>query len=70
MALVRWLDAWADTDTSTRDQWRDRCLTETVGWLVREGAVVSVAAERFPETGEYRGVTHVPRKMVQEVVYL
>jgi hypothetical protein len=43
----------------------------TVGWLVRNDKVVSIASERFvddPET--FRAVTHVLRSMVKEIRYL
>jgi hypothetical protein len=65
VVAVTWLDAWVDQGESSEHEWNDDCEVTTYGILVRRTSrVVSVAAETMPDTDVYRGVTHIPRKMV------
>jgi len=44
-------------------------ILQTVGYRVRDTDIVSVAQETLP-TGDWRAVTHIPRPIVQSIVYL
>ena len=59
---VTWRDAWFDTDAPT--EWREDYLVTTVGYLVRDTHIVSVAAEQTPDG--FRAVTHIPLTLVKE----
>jgi hypothetical protein len=70
LVRVRWLDAWSDTGEKTVEEFENDCPIETVGWLVRSTAeIVSVSPERVRENW-HRGVTHIPRGVVQEMEVL
>jgi hypothetical protein len=65
VVAVTWLDAWADNSESSPHEWNDECEVTTYGILVRRTPkVVSVAGEVMPDDDTYRGVTHIPAKMV------
>jgi hypothetical protein len=68
---VVWLDAWADADEMELDDFDASCQVRTVGYLVRDGAVVSVAQEVLAAkkggAETFRSTTHIPRAMVARV---
>ncbi len=63
---MTWTDAWFDTDENRPAEWKAEQVIETVGFLLRERPVVTIAHERV-EPGVFRGTTHVPRGMVRKV---
>ncbi len=69
LVKVRWLDAWFDFDGSP-GEWRAQYPVVTVGWLVRDGDVLSLAQEMLPPGEGFRAVTHIPRASALEVVEL
>ena len=66
LVRVEWQDAWVDHDESEVRDWKDAMPVSTLGYLLRDRPVVSVAAERLPD-GKYRCVTHIPRSIVEKV---
>ena len=68
IVAVSWLDAWCD-DTASPETFRESYAVETIGILLRDADVVSVAAERIQD-GDYRAVTHIPRSLVKSVEVL
>jgi hypothetical protein len=68
--LVRWNDAWSDSEEKAVEEFEDACSVETVGWLVRQTPdVVSLSPERV-RVNWHRGTTHIPRGMVTEMEVL
>jgi len=63
---VTWNDAWFDVDETKPKDWKDEQPVVTVGFLLRERPVVTVAHEKV-DTDTYRGVTHIPRSMIRKV---
>ena len=59
---ITWRDAWFDTDAPA--EWREDYLVTTVGYLVRDSHIVSVAAEQTPDG--FRAITHIPLTLVKE----
>ena len=70
LVLVEWLDAWFDLEEDPEEPPRDDYVVRTVGFLVRSGAVVSVAQERLPDGEGFRAITHIPGGMVRSIVPL
>lgn len=64
--IVRWLDAWFDKDETLPSAFAKSCPMETVGWLLREGDVISVAGERS-EGPWFKAITHIPVGMVESL---
>ncbi|MEX2439675.1 MAG: hypothetical protein WD739_07320 [Actinomycetota bacterium] len=62
-----WSDSWHDEAESTASDWRSDYEVRTVGYIVRDGDVVSIAQEVFPDGEGFRSVTHVPRALVRRV---
>ena len=52
LVLVRWRDAWFDFEAGSGG-WPDEYIVQTVGYLVRDTDIVSVAQEALP-TGDWR----------------
>lgn len=64
--ICTWNDAWVDFD-EPHEGLPDTKPVITVGFLVRRtDAVVTLAAERFPEGG-YRCLTSIPTSLVQSL---
>lgn len=71
LVLVRWRDAWFDTDQQDTKEWRTEYVVHSVGYLVREEkGIVSVAAEVLPEGDGFRAVTHIPKAIVLSITTL
>jgi hypothetical protein len=71
IVMVLWHDAWADSEQHDRVEWRSDYLVRTTGFLVREESdVVSIAQEILPEDDGFRGVTHIPRRMIEDLMRL
>ena len=70
LVAVTWLDAWFDIELGDLDEARDLYEVRTVGYLVRDGAVVSLAQEVLPDGDGYRAVTHIPRAMMTSLTPL
>jgi hypothetical protein len=69
LVLVRWRDAWFDLDAGT-GPWLDEYEVHTTGFLIRNDEhVVSVAQESLPGA-DWRAVTHIPKAVVQGIIYL
>ncbi len=65
---VTWLDAWADSEQTSVDQFKDRCEVKTVGMIVRlTDTHISIAGEWFPDYAEkdFRNITHIPLRMLE-----
>ena len=63
-----WRDAWQDGALDgfmSVEGFKDEFLITTVGFLVRDGDVVSIAPERA-EDG-YRATTHIPSVLVRSI---
>lgn len=69
LVIVTWQDAWFDFDKPV-DEWREDYLVKTVGFLVRDGDVLSLASEQLPGDEGYRAVTHIPIGVVQSTTVL
>lgn len=67
---VFWTDAWEEANEETIRAMPDGMPMVTVGELVRQGPVVSVAAEKVVLTGGYRGTTHIPASIVTNIEVL
>lgn len=74
LVLVRWDDAWQDTDNFTSAHGitltHKPMVVETLGWLIQDDEVgISLVNERSVDGDgeEYRGRTFVPRKMIKSV---
>ena len=63
---MKWNDAWVDHTEILPDDFVPDCPMETVGWLLRDGEVVSVAAEKS-RSAHYRYVTHIPAGVVSSI---
>ncbi len=71
LVLVRWHDAWFDSDQQSPEDWRTDYVVQTVGFLVRKGAkIVSVAQELLPEGDGFRAVTHIPVSTIDSITIL
>jgi hypothetical protein len=71
LVLVRWYDAWFDSEQQCPDDWRNEYPVQTVGFLVRDDAtVISVAQEILPDGDGYRAVTHIPTSTIESVTRL
>jgi hypothetical protein len=70
LVIVEWHDAWFDIDLDGIEQRRPNYLVRTIGFLLSDGPVVSVAQEVLPEGEGFRAVTHVPAALVQRIVEL
>jgi hypothetical protein len=70
LVIVEWHDAWFDIDLDGIEQRRPNYLVRTIGFLLSDGPVVSVAQEVLPEGEGFRAVTHVPASLVQRIVEL
>jgi len=68
LVLVRWRDAWFDFEAGSGG-WPDEYIVQTVGYLVRDNDIVSVAQEALAN-GDWRAVTHIPRPIIQGITYL
>lgn len=67
LVVVTWHDAWFDLELDDLAGAPEHYAVRTVGYLVRTGAVVSLAQEILPDGDGYRAVTHIPRAMVRTV---
>ena len=71
IVLVRWRDAWFDTEQLGEEDWRSDYPVQTVGFLVRnDSVVVSVAQEILPDGDGYRAVTHIPAPIITSITVL
>jgi hypothetical protein len=62
---VLWLDAWSDGELDENPaEWKTSCRVTTVGYLVRDDQVLSVAQEWVADAGVWRNVTHIPSGLV------
>lgn len=64
LVRVTWTDAWFDFEADEA-AFLAQYPVETIGFLVREGDVISVAGEKLPNG--WRAVTHIPRALVRSV---
>lgn len=63
---VKWTDAWFELDDSGE---RPECFdVTTYGFLLEDAVWVRVAGESTPSG--HRAVSHIPRVLVKELVYL
>lgn len=74
LVLVRWLDAWQDTDNFSTahgiQQTHAPLVVETLGWIIQDDEQgISIVNEKSKQDGSdtYRGRTFIPRAMVQNV---
>ncbi len=71
LVLVRWHDAWFDSDQQSPEDWRTDYVVQTVGFLVRKGPkIVSVAQELLPDGDGFRAVTHIPVATIESITTL
>ena len=70
LVIVEWHDAWFDVDLEAVERRRPDYLVRTIGFLIADGPVISVAQEVLPEGEGFRAVTHVPASLVQRMVEL
>lgn len=70
LVIVEWHDAWFDVDLESVDVRRPNYLVRTIGFLLSDGPVISVAQEVLPEGEGFRAVTHVPAALVQRILEL
>lgn len=70
LVIVEWHDAWFDVDLESVECRRPNYLVRTMGFLLSDGPVVSVAQEMLPDGEGFRAVTHVPVSLVQRIVEL
>jgi hypothetical protein len=64
LVVVVWEDAWYDPDENEMHDFRTDYRVTTVGFLIRQLPVVSIAQEVLPDGEGFRAVTHIPRAMV------
>ena len=67
LVAVRWLDAWFDLELDGMGEAREDYPVLTVGFLLRTGAVITLAQELLPDGDGYRAVTHIPRALVVSI---
>jgi hypothetical protein len=70
LVIVEWHDAWFDVDLESVDRRRPSYLVRTIGFLLSDGPVISVAQELLPDGEGFRAVTHVPAPLVQRILEL
>lgn len=70
LVRVLWYDAWFDLEYGEEEKKRVQYPVETVGFLVADGDVVSVAQDRLPNNDGWQAVTHIPRASVGSVISL
>jgi hypothetical protein len=70
LVIVEWLDAWFDVDLESVERRRADYPVRTVGYLLAEGRVFTIAQELLPDGEGFRAVTHIPASLVQRVVEL
>jgi hypothetical protein len=70
LVVIEWTDAWYDPDEQEPGDWKDEYPVRTVGYLVREVPVYSVAQEVLADPDTFRAVTHIPRAMVTRMTLL
>jgi len=70
IVLVRWCDAWFDTDLTNLSHRRDDYIVSTVGFLLSRGDVVSVSSEVLPDDEGFRAVTHIPSQLIESITEL
>ena len=68
LAMVEWHDAWFDLDQLAIEDRRADYLVRTVGFLIDEGPVLSLAQELLPDGEGFRAVTHIPAAVVERIV--
>jgi hypothetical protein len=63
--IVTWRDAFFEFEQKTAELPREDYLVRTAGFLIHDGdSFISLAQEILPDGDGYRGVTHIPRRMV------
>ena len=67
LVVVTWNDAWFDLELDDLSDAGEHYPVRTVGYLIRSGAVVSLAQEILPDGDGYRAVTHIPAGMVRSI---
>lgn len=67
LVAVVWTDAWFDLELGSLDEAREDYAVRTVGFLLRDGGVVTLAQEVLPDGDGFRAVTHIPRGMVLSI---
>ncbi len=71
LVLVRWHDAWFDSDQQAAEEWRADYIVQTIGFLVRrEPHLISVAQELLPDGDGFRAVTHIPTSTIESITAL
>lgn len=71
LVVVEWHDAWFDFDLAGPEDTRADYIVRTVGFLVADGPrFVSLAQEVLPDGDGFRAVTHIPRPIVDRLVFL
>lgn len=68
LVVVEWYDAWFDISETRPNDWLNACPVKTVGYLVRQGDIISVAGEVLEGEETYRAVTHIPKVLLKRPI--